>query len=183
MNGHAFLTYVEKILVPSLNPGDIVVMDNLAAHKVDGVRALIEAVGARLVYLPPYSPDLNPIEMIFAKLKALLRKAAARTRDALWSRISEALQAFTTRECANCFPTRRLCAMIAARCSREETPSIDRRAGNPEPLHDGGTPRPCPLWRSTSASLRNVDAEDTDCVVFGGCTSSRRKQAQGTRGG
>jgi transposase len=103
MNGHAFLTYVEKILVPSLKPGDIVVMDNLAAHKVDGVRALIEAVGARLVYLPPYSPDLNPIEMIFAKLKALLRKAAARTRDALWSRISEALQAFTPRECANCF--------------------------------------------------------------------------------
>jgi transposase len=103
MNGQAFLTYVEDILAPSLKPGDIVVMDNLAAHKVDGVRALIEAVGAKLVYLPPYSPDLNPIEMAFAKLKALLRKAAARTRDALWSTVTEVLTAFTPHECANYF--------------------------------------------------------------------------------
>jgi len=103
MNGHAFLTYVEKVLVPTLKAGDIVVMDNLAAHKVEGVRTLIEAVGAKLVYLPPYSPDLNPIEMAFAKLKALLRKAAARTRDALWNKISEVIQAFTSHECANYF--------------------------------------------------------------------------------
>jgi transposase len=86
-----------------LSDGDIVVMDNLPAHKVDGVRTLIEAANARLLYLPPYSPDLNPIEMAFAKLKALLRKAAARTRDALWDRIGEALSAFTPQECANYF--------------------------------------------------------------------------------
>ena len=87
MNGEAFLVYVEKILVPALRPGDIVVMDNLAAHKVQGVRAQIEAAGASLLYLPPYSPDLNPIEMAFAKLKALLRAAAARTIPDLWQAI------------------------------------------------------------------------------------------------
>lgn len=103
MNGHAFLTYVEKVLVPVLKPGDIVVMDNLAAHKVEGIRQLIEAASAQLVYLPPYSPDLNPIEMAFAKLKALLRRAAARSRDALWDKIAEVLQAFTPQECANYF--------------------------------------------------------------------------------
>ncbi len=103
MDGQGFLTYVETMLVPSLSQGDIVVMDNLPAHKVDGVRKLIEAVNARLIYLPPYSPDLNPIEMAFAKLKALLRKAAARTRDALWDKISEVLHAFTPQECANYF--------------------------------------------------------------------------------
>jgi transposase len=103
MNGHAFLTYLEKVLAPSLKAGDIVVMDNLAAHKVEGVRTLIEAVGANLVYLPPYSPDLNPIEMAFAKLKALLRKGPARTRDALWDKIGGVLQAFTAHECANYF--------------------------------------------------------------------------------
>ena len=98
-----FLSYVQQVLAPWLRPHDIVVMDNLPAHKVDGVRTLIEAAGATLVYLPPYSPDLNPIEMAFAKLKALLRKAAARTRDALWDKIGEALQAFTPQECANYF--------------------------------------------------------------------------------
>ena len=103
MNGHAFLTYLEKVLLPNLKAGDIVVMDNLAAHKVDGVRALIEAVGAKLLYLPPYSPDFNPIEMAFAKLKALLRKGAARSREALWDKITDALQAFTPGECANYF--------------------------------------------------------------------------------
>jgi transposase len=103
MDGQGFLTYVETILLPSLSAGDIVVMDNLPAHKVDGVRKLIEAANARLVYLPPYSPDLNPIEMAFAKLKALLRKAAARTRDALWDKIADALCAFTPQECANYF--------------------------------------------------------------------------------
>lgn len=103
MDGPGFLTYVERILVPSLSEGDVVVMDNLPAHKVEGVRQLIEAANARLIYLPPYSPDLNPIELAFAKLKALLRKAAARTRDTLWDTIGDALRAFTPQECANYF--------------------------------------------------------------------------------
>jgi transposase len=101
MDGQAFLTYVEAILVPSLSEGDIVVMDNLPAYKVDGVRELIEAASATLIYLPPYSPGLNPIEMAFAKLKALLRKDPARTRDTLWDKIGDTLSAFTPRECAN----------------------------------------------------------------------------------
>lgn len=101
MNGRAFLVYVEKILVPELRPGDIVVMDNLAAHKVQGVRAQIEAAGASLLYLPPYSPDLNPIEMAFAKLKVLLRGAAERSVHDLWDRIGSLLDAFSPEECAN----------------------------------------------------------------------------------
>ena len=101
MNGEAFLVYVEKVLVPNLTAGDIVVVDNLPAHKVDGVRAQIEAAGAILLYLPPYSPDLNPIEMAFAKLKALLRKAAARTRDSLRDAIGKVLDAFEPDECIN----------------------------------------------------------------------------------
>lgn len=101
MNGEAFLVYVETILAPSLLHGDIVVIDNLPAHKVAGIRAAIEARGAILLYLPPYSPDLNPIEMAFAKLKALLRKAAARTTDTLWDAIADVLRAFTPDECAN----------------------------------------------------------------------------------
>jgi transposase len=103
MNGNAFLAYVEQILIPTLKPGDIVVLDNLSAHKVRGVREAIEAAGARLFYLPPYSPDFNPIEQLFAKLKALLRKAAERTVDALWSRIASLLNAFTPEECTNYF--------------------------------------------------------------------------------
>jgi transposase len=103
MNGDAFLVYVEQILVPALKPGDIVVMDNLAAHKVQGVRARIEAAGASLLYLPPYSPDLNPIEMAFSKLKALLRGAAERSVEALWTRIGQLLDAFPPQECANYF--------------------------------------------------------------------------------
>lgn len=103
MNGAIFLTYVERCLVPTLAPGDIVVMDNLAAHKVAGVRAAIEAAGAVPLYLPPYSPDLNPIEQAFAKLKALLRKAAARSIAALWAKIGELLDAFTAQECKNYF--------------------------------------------------------------------------------
>jgi transposase len=103
MNGNAFLAYVEQVLVPTLRPGDIVVLDNLAAHKVPGVREAIEAAGAILMYLPPYSPDFNPIEQLFAKLKALLRKAAERSVDALWDRIGSLLDAFTPDECANYF--------------------------------------------------------------------------------
>lgn len=103
MDGAAFLAYIEQGLVPELKPGDIVIMDNLPAHKVGGVRKAIEDAGAGLLYLPPYSPDFNPIEMAFAKLKALLRKAAARTVDDLWRAIAEALEAFTTEECRNYF--------------------------------------------------------------------------------
>ena len=103
MNGVAFLAYTEQVLIPELNPGDIVVMDNLPAHKISGVRTAIESAGARLLFLPPYSPDFNPIEQAFAKIKALLRKAAARTVEALETAIATALEAFTTDECANYF--------------------------------------------------------------------------------
>jgi transposase len=101
--GNAFLAYVEQILAPTLRPGDIVILDNLGAHKVAGVREAIEASGAVLLYLPPYSPDFNPIEQLFAKLKALLRKAAERSVDALWNRIADLLDAFKPQECANYF--------------------------------------------------------------------------------
>ena len=99
----AFLLYMQKVLVPTLRPGDIVVIDNLTAHKVAGVRTAIEAAGARRRLRPPYSPDLNPIENAFAKLKAILRKTAARTIPALWDAIRAALPAFNPRECANYF--------------------------------------------------------------------------------
>src|SRR6266852_2628110 len=103
MNGNAFLAYVEQVLVPSLKPGDIVVLDNLSAHKVLGARQAIEAAGAMLLYLPPYSRDFNPIEQLFAKLTALLRKAAERSVDGLWNRIACLLDAFPPDECANYF--------------------------------------------------------------------------------
>jgi len=101
MTGEAFLAYVQQFLAPELKPGDVVVMDNLAAHKVAGVAEAIRAAGASLMYLPPYSPDLNPIEQLFAKLKALLRKAAVRTREALWTTIGQLLDAFSPDECQN----------------------------------------------------------------------------------
>ena len=103
MNGNAFLAYVEQVLGPTLKPGDIVVLDNLSAHKVPGIREAIEAAGAKLLYLPPYSPDFNPIEQLFAKLKALLRKAAERSVEGLWNRIARLLDAFPPDECANYF--------------------------------------------------------------------------------
>jgi transposase len=103
INGAIFLAYVRQCLVPTLTPGDIVVMDNLSSHKVAGVRDAIEAAGATVRYLPPYSPDLNPIELLFAKLKALLRKAAERDIEALWNRIGQLLDAFKPQECANYF--------------------------------------------------------------------------------
>src|SRR5271163_2641365 len=98
MNGEAFLAYVEQALVPELRQGEIVIMDNLPAHKVHGVRQAIEAAGASLRYLPPYSPDFNPIEMAFAELKSLLRAAAARTIPDLWKAIADALRRFTPQE-------------------------------------------------------------------------------------
>ena len=103
INRTAFETYVERVLVPELRPGDIVIMDNLSSHKGPRVRELIETAGASLRYLPPYSPDFNPIENAFAKLKALLRKAAERTIGGLWTAIGRLLDSFTPRECANYF--------------------------------------------------------------------------------
>jgi transposase len=103
MSGHIFRTYVQQCLAPALRKGDIVVLDNLSSHKVAGVRQAIEAVGATLVYLPPYSPDFNPIEQLFAKLKALLRKSAERSIATLWPRIGEHLGAFAPDECHNYF--------------------------------------------------------------------------------
>jgi transposase len=103
MNSAIFLAYVTHCLAPTLKRGDIVVMDNLKPHKAKGVRETIEAAGATLLYLPPYSPDLNPIELAFAKLKALLRKAAERTIESLWNRIGALLDDFTPSECSNYF--------------------------------------------------------------------------------
>ncbi len=99
MTGPAFLAYIRQVLAPTLRPGDVVVLDNLAAHKVAGVEAAIRATGASILYLPPYSPDLNPIEQVFAKLKALLRSAAARTKEALWATIGQLLNRFSPDEC------------------------------------------------------------------------------------
>ena len=101
MTGEAFRAYVEQVLAPELEPGDAVVMDNLSPHKVAGVQEAIRAAGASVLYLPSYSPDFNPIEQLFAKLKALLRKAAARTQDALWETIGTSLEDFTLAECHN----------------------------------------------------------------------------------
>ena len=103
MNGAWFLAYVHQVLAPTLKPGDVVIMDNLAAHKSTPIRDAIEAVGARLLFLPPYSPDLNPIENAFAKLKAMLRKAAARSIDQLWDAIARIIQTYSPLECANYF--------------------------------------------------------------------------------
>lgn len=103
MDGPAFLAWVVTMLAPTLTPGDIVVMDNLPAHKPAAVRAAIEAAGAEVRYLPPYSPDLNPIEMAYSKLKALLKKAAARTVEALWQAIAAALPLIDPADCLGYF--------------------------------------------------------------------------------
>lgn len=103
INRISFQAYVDQVLVPELRPGDVVVMDNLGSHKAPAVAAAIEAVGASLLYLPPYSPDFNPIENAFSKLKALLRKAARRSIEGLWSTIGDLLGAFSPEECTNFF--------------------------------------------------------------------------------
>jgi transposase len=103
IDGESFAIYVEKVLLPTLRPGDIVIMDNLGSHKGKAIRALIRSAGAKLIFLPKYSPDLNPIEQVFAKLKHLLRKAAARTVETICTAIGELLGAFTPDECANYF--------------------------------------------------------------------------------
>lgn len=109
MDGVSFLAYVEQILVPTLQPGDIVIADNLSSHKVVGIRAAIEAAGAQLRYLPPYSPDLNPIEMFFSKLKARLRQAAQRSFDGLTETIAQVLESVSPDECQNYFDAAGYC--------------------------------------------------------------------------
>jgi transposase len=103
INGLTFQAYVEQILGPTLMPGDMVIIDNLGSHKGKAVRQAIEQAGATLLYLPPYSPDLNPIEQVFAKLKAMLRKTAARSLEALWTAVGRLLDRFSPRECARYF--------------------------------------------------------------------------------
>lgn len=103
INRAIFIEYVRQVLVPALRPRDIVVMDNLASHKGEEIRALIEATGAELRYLPPYSPDFNPIENAFAKLKSGLRSAAERTIDGLWRTIGTLIETFSPQECTNYF--------------------------------------------------------------------------------
>lgn len=101
VNAQSFTDYVEQFLVPTLAPGDVVIMDNLSSHKRPAIRQAIRAAGARLIFLPPYSPDLNPIEQVFAKLKHLLRKAAERTAETTWKRIGSLLDTFSADECRN----------------------------------------------------------------------------------
>jgi transposase len=101
INGESFKAYVEQILTPTLKPGDVVVLDNLGSHKSSAIRQMVRAVGARLLFLPPYSPDLNPIEQVFAKFKHLMRRAAERTMEASWKRIAEVLDTFSPAECSN----------------------------------------------------------------------------------
>jgi transposase len=101
VNGEIFLMYIRRVLVPTLRKGDVVVMDNLGSHKIPGVREAIEAVGATLIYVPPYSPDLNPIEMVFAKIKSILRKKALRTVEALWRELGEITKCVSPTECQN----------------------------------------------------------------------------------
>lgn len=109
MDGEAFLAYVKDFLCPTLKSGDVVILDNLSSHKVKGVQEAIEAVGATLCYLPPYSPDFNPIETVFSKLKALLRKAACRTVETLWQEIGRILPRFSPQECRNHFQAAGYC--------------------------------------------------------------------------
>lgn len=103
IDGASFLAWVEQFLCPALGPGDVVIADNLQSHKVAGVQEAIEAVGATILYLPPYSPDFNPIEKLFSKVKSLLKKAAERTQEALWQEIGRLLDGVTPDECANYF--------------------------------------------------------------------------------
>jgi len=103
VNADAFEAFVEQVLVPELQPGDVVVMDNLSSHKRHRTRELIEATGAELAYLPPYSPDLNPIELVFAKIKQLLRSLAYRTRQALWQAMQSVLDKISGSDAAHCF--------------------------------------------------------------------------------
>lgn len=103
INADVFEAFVQQVLVPQLRPGDVVILDNLSSHKRERTRQLIEATGATLLFLPPYSPDLNPIEMIFAKIKQLLRSLGCRTREALWNAMQRVLNQVSASDSANCF--------------------------------------------------------------------------------
>ena len=124
INGLSFLAYVEQVLLPTLSVGDIVIMDNLGSHKRPVIRRLIRAAGAKLFFLPPYSPDLNPIEQVFAKLKTLLRKADERTVEATWRRIGSLLDCFTPNECANYL---RLCFTLTDHALAPNSGAVLRR--------------------------------------------------------
>jgi transposase len=101
VNGEVFLAYVRQVLVPTLKKGDIVIMDNLGSHKIAGIREALRTAGATLMFVPPYSPDMNPIEMAFSKIKSILRKKAHRTVEALWTELGEITKCFSPRECRN----------------------------------------------------------------------------------
>ena len=141
MTGQAFLAYVEQVLIPTLQPDDIVVMDNLSAHKIAAVRAAIAKAGAQFFLLPPYSPDMNPIEMAFSKLKTLLRQAPERTRDGLWRRIGELLDRFTPDECANYLAAAgyrdsfRKCSRLRHASARFEAPPFSASRGLDPRVH------------------------------------------------
>jgi transposase len=106
VNGDVFEAFVKQVLLPQLTPGDVVILDNLSSHRRASIQTLIESAGAQLLFLPPYSPDLNPIELVFSKIKQLLRSLACRTREALWKTMQSVLDQVTTSDAANCF---RLC--------------------------------------------------------------------------
>ena len=131
IDGESFTIYVEKVLLPTLKPGDIVIMDNLGSHKGQAVRALIRSVGAKLFFLPKYSPDLNPIEQVFAKLKHLLRKAAARTIEAVWAAIGEAPQRLQTKGMCQLFRKFRIRINLNSSRSRPSTAAISPRSSEP----------------------------------------------------
>ena len=142
MTGEWFRAYVEQMLAPALSPGDVVVMDNLPAHKVAGVQEAIRAVGASVLYLPPYSPDLNPIEQLFAKLKALLRSVAARTKDALWQAIGQALDSLPGNRVSQLPDKLRLRTRVTRICSSSAC-AFGRAAPHDEPNLTGREWRPC----------------------------------------
>ena len=152
IDGASFLAYIEQILVPTLTPGDIVIADNLAAHKVAGVRGAIERVGATLWYLPPYSPDLNPIELCFAKLKALVRAARCRSTETLWPFLGACLPHFSPEECRNYF----------RHCGYPGTHTVMKSALVPR-VHQTFTRRPAPLYPSarSGSTVSDVDPFDT----------------------
>ena len=145
MTGAWFLSYVEQVLAPTLTPGDVVILDNLPAHKGSAVREAVEAAGARLLFLPPYSPDFMPIENAFAKLKALLRKAAARTIDELWAVIGRSLDALTPAKCANYFAA----AGYDAWCSESALIGPEPRSTSPYECRSSASttasPGSCPM--------------------------------------
>ena len=150
MTGTWFLAYVQQVLSPTLRRGDVVILDDLPAHKITSVREAVEATGAKLLVLPPYSPDFNPIENAFSKLKALLRKAAARTVDELWAAVASAIDTFTPAESTNYFAAAGYDAWRSD--SALVTSPLGRRHGQPRLLGRGS----CDLIRCHSASQTSL---------------------------